>query len=474
MANNISDKVRYLGKNTIIFGISSFGTKLLSFLLVPLYTNVLTTAEYGTADLISSTSTLLIYILTINIEDGILRFIIDNKDEHTDILSYGIKILFRGTLICSLGLGIIYCFRIIDWPLEYFVFILLYFFFTAFYQIMLGYLRGLEKVTSVAIAGIISAVAMILSNIICLLVLKLGITGYLLSHVIGVLSGTVYCIIAAHEPVRTYFRNSCRRDLVIEIRTYCIPLIFNNLSLWINAFLDRFFVTAMCGVAENGVYSVASKIPTILATCYSVFSQAWNLTTLKEFDSNDSDGFFSKTYGVYNSITCIACSLLVLVNIPLARFLYAKGFFQAWRYSSILLLFVMFNSLTIFLGSIFNAAKDTRMIARTTIISAISNTIMNALLIPKLGATGAAIATVISYVIMWSIRMWLCKKYINLSVSIVRDVLSYIVLFVQVALEHQTGVLYNAQVLCLCLVLILQWDNIYIILRKFRTLLRRT
>lgn len=46
----MDQKYKYLGKNTIIFAISSFGTKVLSFLLVPLYTAVLTTAEYGIAD----------------------------------------------------------------------------------------------------------------------------------------------------------------------------------------------------------------------------------------------------------------------------------------------------------------------------------------------------------------------------------------------------------------------------------------
>ena len=70
----MNDKYKYLGKNTIIFALSSFGTKFLSFLLVPLYTNVLSTSEYGIADLITTTATLAIFVLTINISEAILRF----------------------------------------------------------------------------------------------------------------------------------------------------------------------------------------------------------------------------------------------------------------------------------------------------------------------------------------------------------------------------------------------------------------
>ena len=78
--SSIKEKYKYLGKNTLIFAISSFSTKFLSFLLVPLYTSFLSTAEYGKIDLITTTSTLLVYVLTINIADSVLRFTIENED----------------------------------------------------------------------------------------------------------------------------------------------------------------------------------------------------------------------------------------------------------------------------------------------------------------------------------------------------------------------------------------------------------
>ena len=112
----MNKKYRYLGKNTIIFAISSFGTKALSFLLGPLYTSVLTTAEYGTADLITTTATLLVYVLTINIASSVLRFTIDQRSEGRNILSFGFRILILGTIICGMLLGVIYSINILKWP----------------------------------------------------------------------------------------------------------------------------------------------------------------------------------------------------------------------------------------------------------------------------------------------------------------------------------------------------------------------
>ena len=76
-----ANKYTYLCKNTAIFAVSSFSTKILSFLFIPIYTAVLSTIEYGTADLINTTGVLLIYILTINIADSVLRFSIENVED---------------------------------------------------------------------------------------------------------------------------------------------------------------------------------------------------------------------------------------------------------------------------------------------------------------------------------------------------------------------------------------------------------
>ena len=183
--SSIKEKYKYLWKNTLIFAISSFSTKFLSFLLVPLYTSFLSTAEYGKIDLITTTSTLLVYVLTINIADSVLRFTIENVKESEKILAVGLKTLTIGSCICACLLMTTYLVRVLDWNAIDYFYIFLFFFFTALYQIMTNYLRGRDKIREVATAGIISAVAIIVSNILLLLVFKIGIDGYLISMITG-------------------------------------------------------------------------------------------------------------------------------------------------------------------------------------------------------------------------------------------------------------------------------------------------
>ena len=85
------DKYKYLLKNVGLLTLSSFSTKLLSFLLVPLYTSQLSTAEFGTFDLYNTTIGLLIPILTVDIQDAVLRFALDENTDKDKVFSVGIK-----------------------------------------------------------------------------------------------------------------------------------------------------------------------------------------------------------------------------------------------------------------------------------------------------------------------------------------------------------------------------------------------
>ena len=76
-----------------------------------------------------------------------------------------------------------------------------------------------------------------------------------------------------------------------EMIAYSVPLILNSVSWWINNASDRYILTYFSGVAVNGIYSVAYKIPTILSTIQSIFYNAWSISAITEFDRNDTDGF---------------------------------------------------------------------------------------------------------------------------------------------------------------------------------------
>ena len=98
------NRYRYLLKNIGLLTLSSFATKLLSFFLVPLYTNILSTTEYGIFDLFNTTISVLLPILTLNIQESVMRFAIDNNYNKKAIVTVATKYLFISNIIVVVGL----------------------------------------------------------------------------------------------------------------------------------------------------------------------------------------------------------------------------------------------------------------------------------------------------------------------------------------------------------------------------------
>ena len=89
----------YLIKNTIIFTLGNLGSKLISFFLIPLYTNALTTAEYGVVDLVATVGTVAVPILTLNICESVMRFALDKDANTRKITQIGTGILLIGMMV---------------------------------------------------------------------------------------------------------------------------------------------------------------------------------------------------------------------------------------------------------------------------------------------------------------------------------------------------------------------------------------
>ena len=92
-------KSKKLLSNTLLFFIGNLGSKFIQFFMVPLYTYTLTTAEYGTTDLVFTTVNFLIPIFSIQISDGLLRFGLDKNNNNQDLLKSSMYILMFSTIL---------------------------------------------------------------------------------------------------------------------------------------------------------------------------------------------------------------------------------------------------------------------------------------------------------------------------------------------------------------------------------------
>lgn len=394
------NRIRYLLKNMGLLTISNFSSKILVFLLVPLYTSVLSTTEYGIYDIAVSTLSLLYPILTLNIVDAVMRFAMDNAYSKEKIANIGIK--YVSLSIAAIALLLFVLNRLGIWQ-SWNIFIFLYYLSYAFNQFFIQFAKGLEKVFDMAIAGFIGTLSMIVFNVLFLLVFGLGLNGFFVANILS--QGIPGAYLFFRLRFWRYVKGCCKdNDIQREMLLYCMPLIAVTLGWWVNNALDKYAVTFICGMAANGLLSVAYKIPSIINTLQGIFVQAWQISAIKEYGEKDTARFYGSIFSMVNMLMCVACAGLIVLTRPLAHILYAKDFYMAWQYVPFLLVSSVLNCASGLLGPILSAKRDTKTMMRSAVVGAGVNAVANIAIILLIGIQGATIATMLSSLVIYIVR----------------------------------------------------------------------
>lgn len=461
----MNSKYKELGKNVFLFTISGFIPKILSFILVPLYTSYLSTYDYGISDLIVTTVQLLIPIFTLDIQDAVMRYSLDKNYDNKNVLSYAIHVICKGAGILLVLIAIVSFFEIEALNNEYLVFLFINYVIGSLYNTFSLFCRGINKVKVLTIGSVINSAITLSSNILLLAVFKMGLTGFLISSILGTVVAVIYIVLKGKLYQYISFKK-VPESVGKEMKRFSYPLIFSVTAWWVNNASDRYILTGLAGVAVSGIYAVAYKIPSILTMFQNIFTQAWSISAIKEFDKKDSDGFIGETYTLMNFGMIFSCSVLMILNIPIAKLLYANEFFYAWKFVPPLLLSVVFNAMALFIGSIFTAVKDTKTLSYSTIIGATVNIIFNFLLIPYFGAYGAAVATALGYGVVLIMRHIILRKYIHMKINMKRDIMGYIALLLQIMIAFKGLNYVYFQILVLCIIIVLYIDMFKILKNK--------
>ena len=418
--------------NTIAMTIGQFSSKVLSFLLLPLYTSFLSTNEYGTYDIIVTTVTLLTPFLTMVISEGVLRFCLDNKYKNTEGFTIGIMVLMGSSTLLLFLAPIFLKFEAIR---EYYYWFLTFFIVMNLHTVLTQYLKGCGKVKQYSIMGVISTATTLLFNILFLAVFRWGIVGYMSATIISHLSISVIIILKNrlwHEWINPLH---IERSIYCDIFKYCIPMIPNSISWWISDSSDKYLLLYFLSSVEVGIYSMAYKIPSMLTIFMSLFISAFQISIFEKFGSKQSYELFENVYRIILSIITVGATILIFSSKYLAYILYQNEFYEAWKVGCILIVAFIFNSLSSVVGTFYTASKNTKYLFYSTVLAAVINISLNIVLIPLFDMYGAAIATLISYMSVWFFRIMKTQKIAKFNLMDGSSIIVFLLIILQVILE---------------------------------------
>ncbi len=408
-------KGKDLAKNTAIVSIGKICTQLITFLLLPVYTAVLSNEEYGVVDLLNTLTSLLLPIVTLQIEQGIFRYLIDcreNNEKQIKLITTIIRFMIIQSIVCIV---IFLCVS----PFihnEYKYFLMANLLMGIFSSLLLQICRGLGDNATYAIGSFITGAFTVVLNVIFIVAFRWGAYGMLGATAISNFICSVYIFLK--RKIYKYIKpKQFDKKILKEIIKYSVPLIPNMISWWIVSASDRTIISAVIGIAQNGIYSAANKFSGVFTTLYSVFNLTWTESASININSEDRDEFFSKILDFVIRFFGCLCLGTIAVMPFVFNILINEKFAEAYYQIPILILGSVFNILVSFVGSIYVAKKLTKEIAKTSIIAAVINIFVNIVLIKSIGLYAASISTVIAYALMFIYRWIDVKKYVKFNVN---------------------------------------------------------
>ena len=426
-------KEKQLIKNTFILSIGTMLPKVAVFITLPIYTKYLTKEEYGIYDLIATIVSLIIPIITLQIQLATFRYLIDEKQSENKkkiITNSLIFVTFTSVITAILAL---FLFRNVS-PLLKFT-IIIYFILDTYKSLVLQISRALDHNKDYSISSIIESFSNVIFVVLFIVFLKKGLQGLMISMTLSVFIGLMYlivkCKLIKYISIKLFNKNN-----LIEMLKYSVPMIPNSISWWAVSTSDRLIITNFLGIEQNAIYAAANKIPSIYNLVFNAFTMAWQESTSRNSNKEDVTEYYSSTFNyLYNFLVG---GLIVLISITpiIFNILIDSSYAEAFYQIPILFVSLFFSSFGSFYGGIYVGQKNTKKIALSSGLAAVINIIINLIMVRIYGLYAASISTLIAYIVMTiyraidiqkSIKMKYNKKNIILGLLII--LISFIAIY---------------------------------------------
>lgn len=411
--------VKLIARDSAVYGSADFITKFIAFFSFPILAAYISPRDFGILELILTIISIAGLILSAGLNNAVHRFYWDKKtndDNRTSIVTTGFLCLFFGAVL-TIIIGfipfpyIISKVKQMSWPLTYLgLFATLIMMAT---KPCSGYILDVIRVQfapwrfmAFALSTRVLAVCFALFAVV---EGNLGLNGWLIANA-SVLIMTIplgLCLI--NKDIKL---NSCNFYWAKKLLSFGHPFIYAGLAYWLLGSMDRWMLASMTSLEEVGVYSVAFRFASIVVLFSTAFGQAWSPLAIKIRTDYPND-----YRNIYGQMLLLLFFTMLLIGGGLALFagesifLFMPSNYLPSALPLIILCFGIILKSTQQITAIgISLEKKTFLFAPIAWLTAVVNLIGNYFLIPILGATGAAIATLISFLTLTTSYLYFTQK----------------------------------------------------------------
>lgn len=399
----MADKKNSLLKKTLVYGLGTFGSKVLTFLLVPLYSFYLNREEFGYFDLVITSINLIVPFISLQISDSMFRWLFSVKEgvyEKKRIISNGFVFLILNIALILVISSVIHFL----YPFRHQLIITLLCISAVFYPFVQQIARGLGNSKMFAMNGVLYTVIYLVGNLLLLVILKWNVEALFYSTLAGYVLAGLFLFFRLK--IWTYLEISLVKiSFCKELLGYSLPLVPNTISWWLINSANKYIIALFLGVSANGIFAMSNRFPVILVMINQIFTLAWQEAAIVNFEDSNRRHKNSQVLEYLIKIQFSFVMILSLISQFLVERLISPSFYESWRYMPVLYLSVAFLSFSGFYGAFYLSARKTKEIFTTTIFGGIINLILAFVFVKYFGLMGISIATLCGYIVLSFLRM---------------------------------------------------------------------
>ncbi len=411
-----------LAKHGLIYSVTSIMAQAVSLFMVPVYTKNMSLEQYGHYNLLISVQTLLAIVITLGIYSGLTRFINEFEDKNR---SKNIALTFSlvwGVLMCLIFAYFgSYIYNLVfpgDTSGGYYLnYIVISSVLLCLISIYNSYYTMLYRSKLVSLINFSRVVLMLLYSAYFVMVRKEGVDGALLAQLLAFATVLIGLLIYDRKNFRFVI---AVKELNLMLK-YGVGLLPGQASAWVYTLIDRYFIKTMLGLQQVAIYSMGYRIgmmmePIILMPFKAVFTP-FKYSVYKEEDAPER---IREIYVYYNFFGWFCILGFSVFAKPAIDLLSTPEYSEAFTVVPLIVFSYFLSGLGEFYSLGIHIKNKSLVNSYILCVGALFNILLNIGLIPLLGIMGAALATVLSYLLMNGLYFWIGKRYFDLGLEFFR------------------------------------------------------
>ena len=424
-------KINRFIKTALVFLTGNMLSKLVSFFLLPLYTNKIDPGQFGNYDVVVSFINLVVPIAFFQIWDGMYRYAFDyaeRKDKQ--------GVISNSVLVCCVGLLFyvaLFSLLQIFLGLDYFILVLVYGVLYAAHYLHTYSARIYLSNTLFVASGVASTLITALCNIVLILGFGWDVKAIYVSSIVGMLVQVL--IIEIRIGVFRHFSiKALDKALIKQMLRFSIPLCVATVSYWLLSGLTRIFIQSLVGDYANGLYAVANKFGSLITLFVSVIQFAWNETAYIMTESDTTAKF--KKYSISMNVMTIGViygsALLCLAIKIVFPYLIDNQYADALALIPSTVIGVAANALAGFSATIFMAEKRNAFLTVSTFMASAFNIIAGYIAAKFFGVQGAIVVLAFCFLLLYLMRIIRLAFVYKIKIDLLSVLVGSVVLFLAI------------------------------------------